>query len=250
MSGSTTPNYGFTLPTIGGDMDVWGNELNGNWTALDSLLPTLVPSAPTVDLTGYARLNSSPAFTGSVAAGGSIVVNYPTTNDFNLNASGGGRNIQFADHVNNTWSTSNNSWAWWYHGTAAMVCDSGGNFQVAGTAYKPGGGSWLNSSDDRVKRNVTPYRCGLAEVCALSPIAYEYNGQGGTAADGKTYYGLSAQATQPVMPELVHEMEVGFAAEERLEGQLGMDLGPLTLALVNAVRELAGRVAELEAERA
>jgi len=35
---STTANYSFTLPTVGGDIDSWGTPLNANWTSLDGLL--------------------------------------------------------------------------------------------------------------------------------------------------------------------------------------------------------------------
>ena len=38
MSGTTTPNYGFSLPAIGGNQDSWGNLLNANWTAADSVI--------------------------------------------------------------------------------------------------------------------------------------------------------------------------------------------------------------------
>ena len=42
---TTTPNYGFTLPAIGGDQNVWGGELNGNWMALDGIIRSLVIAA-------------------------------------------------------------------------------------------------------------------------------------------------------------------------------------------------------------
>lgn len=33
-----TVNYSWNLPTVGGDEDAWGGQLNANWTALDTLL--------------------------------------------------------------------------------------------------------------------------------------------------------------------------------------------------------------------
>lgn len=41
MSGTTTPNYSFNLPAIGGNQDSWGNLLNANWTAADSAIHNL-----------------------------------------------------------------------------------------------------------------------------------------------------------------------------------------------------------------
>lgn len=38
---AVTPNYGFTLPTVGGDDAVWGGFLNTNWSDLDTDLDVL-----------------------------------------------------------------------------------------------------------------------------------------------------------------------------------------------------------------
>lgn len=35
---ATTTNYGWNLPTVGGNQDAWGDLLNANWSALDALL--------------------------------------------------------------------------------------------------------------------------------------------------------------------------------------------------------------------
>jgi len=35
---TTTTNYSFTLPTVGGSTDQWGTNLNANWTSIDTLL--------------------------------------------------------------------------------------------------------------------------------------------------------------------------------------------------------------------
>lgn len=44
MPQGTTPNFGFLLPTVGGDKDAWGAELNSNWLALDTLLAQVSPT--------------------------------------------------------------------------------------------------------------------------------------------------------------------------------------------------------------
>lgn len=33
-----TTNYNWNLPTVGGNQDAWGDLLNANWTAIDTLL--------------------------------------------------------------------------------------------------------------------------------------------------------------------------------------------------------------------
>lgn len=35
---ATTTNYSWNLPTVGGNQDAWGDLLNANWTAIDTLL--------------------------------------------------------------------------------------------------------------------------------------------------------------------------------------------------------------------
>lgn len=41
-----TPNYNFNLPLVNDptDQDVWGNELNSNWTSLDTILKAIIPT--------------------------------------------------------------------------------------------------------------------------------------------------------------------------------------------------------------
>jgi hypothetical protein len=35
-----TPNLGFTQPTVGGSVGVWGGELNNNWSIIDNMFPS------------------------------------------------------------------------------------------------------------------------------------------------------------------------------------------------------------------
>lgn len=197
----------------------------------------------TTNTVNAAALNT----TGVLTVGGNIIVAQSTSgNNFALTQVGSNLNLQFAPSWTWTWNNSNHLLAWETPNGSVFVVDLNGTLTIQGNAYKPGGGSWTAISDDRTKQHVVPYASGLNEIERLEPIAFRYNGQGKTSDDGRTYYGLSAQATQPIMPELVVEM----SGEGLLEGQLGTELGPLTLALVNAVKELGGRVKALEAQLA
>ena len=135
-----------------------------------------------------------------------------------------------------------------------MVIDGTGNIAITGAGFKPGGGSWLAVSDDRVKRDVSDYSTGLDAILRLRPIRFRYNGEGDTNEHDERYYvGLSAQSTQSVMPEVVVP-DVRPLSDRpgaaHLPGQLATDLTALPMALVNAIQELAQRVEELETNAA
>ena len=66
MSGTTTPNYGFSLPAIGGNQDTWGNLLNANWTTADSAIHGLASGY--LPLTG-GTLNGNLILNGRIVFG-------------------------------------------------------------------------------------------------------------------------------------------------------------------------------------
>ena len=126
-----------------------------------------------------------------------------------------------------------------------------GNLQVLGHAYKPGGGTWEDIADARLSKDVTPYDRGLNAVRRLAPVSYRYNGLAGLPDDGRVAYGLVAEDTLPIMPEMVgrHAMKLRIDDAENSEFYT-MNCTALTFALVNAVSELADRVEALEAAAA
>jgi hypothetical protein len=136
----------------------------------------------------------------------------------------------------------------------AMSLDGSGNLTVlGGTATKPGGGSWAAPSSRAVKRNIRNYDRGLEALAKLRPVSFEYNGRGGTIADGKTYHGLVAEAVADIMPELLtHSVTRRYIAkgEDEIDSRdspgLLLDPSALTYALLNAVCELAARLQRLE----
>jgi len=57
--GTSTTNYSFSLPEVGGDTDQWGTQLNANWTLADSTIKTIEDSVVDVTLTGNDYLTIS-----------------------------------------------------------------------------------------------------------------------------------------------------------------------------------------------
>lgn len=219
--------------------------------------PVSVANGGTNATTAAAALTSLGAFP---IAGGTMTGSVTVTGAIQSNGSAAGLFFQEEDATTNLWG--------WFGSTALarlwlqgsgypMTLDHSGNITVlGGTATKATAGSWVAPSSIAVKRNIEPYRAGLAEVMRLDPVSFEYNGAQGTLNDGKRYIGLVAEAAGLVMPELVSEvaapryegvderMRPTVVGEERV---LMLDPSALTYVLINAVQELARRLEELKA---
>ncbi len=102
---------------------------------------------------------------------------------------------------------------------------------VAGSAIKTDGSTaWLTTSDLRLKDLMGPYSRGLEEIAALQPVRFHYKtGNSRHLPAEKEQIGLVAQEVQSLFPEAVSTGEDGF---------LQLDMHPINVALINAVREL------------
>jgi len=138
-----------------------------------------------------------------------------------------------------------NNFGLYSSGNAKVV----GNLSVTGTASKPGGGSWTASSDLRVKKDVVPFESGLREIERVRPVRFEYNGLGGTEADGKQYVGVIAQELEQTLPFMVSSeakpLHPGDTATTDIKR---VDPSALTYVLVNSVKELAAQNREMRAQ--
>jgi hypothetical protein len=141
----------------------------------------------------------------------------------------------------------------WY-----FVTTNGGWFNINGPAAKPGGGSWIDSSDIRIKNVLGKYEHGLAEILKINPIRYSLKGNHSRKApeaepDGVRahldttveYVGVIAQEMETALPETISRT-VGYIDDKQVDDLLMYDSSALPYALINAVKELAARVAALE----
>lgn len=109
-------------------------------------------------------------------------------------------------------------------------------------------GTWNALSDQRVKTVVGDYMSGLEQILALNPIRFRYNGKARTEHSGEERIGLAAEAVREVMPEATRTLTIKLNEDDEVDSELlGVDSGPLLYALINAVKELAAKVATLEA---
>lgn len=95
--GTITPNKGFTKPTVGGDVGLWGTETNGDWdlsdAALGGALSLSVAGSVDVTLTAAQSAFLQQTYTGAIganinvifpAAGGFWLIKNNTTGGFSL----------------------------------------------------------------------------------------------------------------------------------------------------------------------
>jgi hypothetical protein len=117
--------------------------------------------------------------------------------------------------------------------------------QVSGDAAKDSGSAWSNLSDARLKKDVRDFEAGLAQLRQVRPVRFCYNGRAGTRA-GLEGVGVLGQEIEKIFPEMVHRIPGGVDSEPDLENLRIYNGSALTFVLVNAVKELAGRVDQLE----
>jgi len=153
--------------------------------------------------------------------------------------------------VSNMYTGANGEWIWEATGSSAFVI-------ATSTPKKPSGGDWSATSDSRLKTVTSNYTLGLDELCNanIRPVNYQYNGKGGTNADGKTYVGLVAQEVEQVFPNSVTQFSAKINDSDASETSdlRQFDGSEIKWALVNAVKELKteldaakARIATLEA---
>ncbi len=133
--------------------------------------------------------------------------------------------------------------------TTMLELDQSGNFYVpqAEHAYKTGNPVWEGISDARLKTDVAPYQRGLAAIRQLEPITYGYNGAAGFSVSERRFHGMVAQDILSIMPEMVGQLPMRLDPDDEEETLVyTMNYHPLTMALVNAVKELADRLERLE----
>lgn len=116
--------------------------------------------------------------------------------------------------------------------------------------FKPGGGSWSDSSDDRLKvtEAFRDYDVGLDTVMKLKPVYYKYNGEFGLPTD-REFVGFRAQHLRRVAPEMVGSQEMyGPDDDPNKKGtnRLTVDTSRLQFMLVLAIQELNTRLTALE----
>ena len=188
------------------------------------------------------------------------------------------------------------NWKAYVDGNGAFNCQ--GNIGINGAlttqqhmwtnlqGYKPGGGSWADTSDIRIKNVLGDYEKGLDEILALQPkkftykgndtvdvpsgyspvdaqankalkieereaptVPYRNSGHYHAAVDQREFTGLIAQDAELVMPELV-TLNEGYIDGVKVTDLREVDTTPLVYAMINAIKTLTTRIELLEGQLA
>jgi len=160
-----------------------------------------------------------------------------------------------------------------------------GKFQTQFSgAFKPGGGTWTDSSDARIKNVLGDYANGLDAIKTLRPVRYTFKGNDTAegvapenekvmgddgliketdtkdavvapygnsphfhdAKNSKEFIGLIAQECEAAFPEIV-STRAAMIDGQPVADLRDLDPNALTYALINAVKTLAARIEALEA---
>ncbi len=81
------------------------------------------------------------------------------------------------------------------------------NLHVNGSAAKPGGGSWTNTSDIRLKKNITPIDGALDTLLSLRGVHFEYKDPDAINELAGVRTGFIAQEAEKVIPDWVFETD-------------------------------------------
>jgi hypothetical protein len=124
---------------------------------------------------------------------------------------------------------------------------------VNGNAGKPGGGSWMATSDARLKSDVHDYNDGLHTILAIRPVTYKYTSASGYDTS-TTHIGVIAQELQQVAPYMVSTSSIDTA--DKSASYLQVDNSAMVYMLINGMKEqqkiiedLTARIGVLESGR-
>jgi hypothetical protein len=125
----------------------------------------------------------------------------------------------------------------------------GYNLEVVGSAAKNTGPSWTNTSDIRLKKDVSKFNDGLNVITKINPIWFRYNGKGGTHIGENLQVGVAAQEMKEIAPYTVGTFKAKYDDTSPDEQEFyNFDYSAIGYAMINAIKELDKKVTELEKE--
>jgi len=160
-------------------------EVNGNAYTIGAQIVggglELFGNPPFIDF----RVNNAPDFDFRVANSSPGVLDF---------ANGNGTHMRITSNGRLGIGTTSPSW----------------KLEVNGSAAKPGGGSWTDSSDRRLKRNIKAIENPLAQLLELRGVSYEWRRPEMASRRPGTRYGFIAQEVRDIFPNWVNLDSQGY----------------------------------------
>lgn len=245
---------------VSGDLNVTGTIASGHLTVQNDLTVSGPTTLNTLHVQGATNLDGATTVEELLVQPGANGIFAATDNGY-LAIGGssytvGGANLYLSGKGRPPYAIE-----FWWSSVRIGWWETAGGFFIIGNASKPGGGSWVDSSDARIKTVTGDYTQGLAEVLQLQPKTFRYRGNetlgvpssshhtsphAEAAKDGTEYVGMIAQDVEPVFPEMVAN-KAGTIDGVPVTDLKVMDTTALIYALVNSCKELAARIEALEA---
>lgn len=125
-------------------------------------------------------------------------------------------------------------------GDVSININGGGTFVNGTNGY---GRAVTNSSDERIKKNITTIDNALSKVLQMNGVYYEFNNEnelGVNVPSGNTRIGLIAQQVESILPEAV------FTSSKEDEPK-SIDYNGMIGLLINAIQEQDAKIEELKA---
>ncbi|MEN9916124.1 MAG: Yellowstone lake phycodnavirus 3 [Pseudomonadota bacterium] len=148
-------------------------------------------------------------------------------------------------------------WGFGYLVIGSQIPPSTQQLQLTSTTgYNPVSTTWTTTSDARIKQNIADIENGLQIVQALQPRTFNFtdervncikelgNGECSFTSETK-FYGFIAQEVEAIVPEAVTDTGTNIGSVENVKD---INTHVLNIILFKAVKELAAKVAELEAK--
>lgn len=176
----------------------------------------------------------------AIAAGSMTATKFKVAASIQLWDNGSSSLIGMQGNANFNWT-----WAWdKASGLLHWIGGAGGDliqFAGDGSASKAAAGTtWLNISDQRAKKDVVDWDGGLERILSLRPREF-------TLIDsGERAIGCIADEAETGFPEIIRRGP-GKLGHDEVEDLAMLHIDPLFWALVNAVKTLNARLAQLEA---
>lgn len=275
-------NLSVPSATGSGASGTWGINISG--TAASASFATSAGSATTAtsatsastattatNVSGGSVNATSGTFSGAVSGTGFTATGASNIGDQRFSVSFAGNtsglsptSLQLASSGNGilyiaggAWDGSNAVSVIFNGGAQSLQITSNDNLYTgANDCYKQGATTaWIISSDVRVKKNITSYTKGLAELTQINVRNFEYNGLA-NSKNGAKGIGVIADEIEQILPDTVITNKVKLRPEDTERVDLKhFDNTELVYLLVNSVKELKAeldtakqKIAALEAK--